>query len=142
MGVNGRHDDLTCVVNRKPYLYRCIPVDGAEKMATDFYSGSGMSDWFGDVIADLRASWQEIVYMALIGLGTRLIDLYVYFRKVINVLLLSRFIDNRDHFVPVFLRGDRLRVPRRDGLERFGGNGLSLVHLVQKGHLFRRTFFE
>ena len=57
----------------KAYFSRCIPEiaeDVAEGMAKKFYSGSGMSDFVGDVIADIKISWKEIIYMSLVALGT------------------------------------------------------------------------
>ena len=52
----------------KAYFSRCIP-SVAEETAEKFYSGSGMSDFVGDVIADLKISWKEIIYMSLVALG-------------------------------------------------------------------------
>lgn len=60
----------------KAYFSRCIPVF-AEDQAEQFYSGSGMSGFIGDVIADLKISWKEILYISLIAFGNYLLFVVV-----------------------------------------------------------------
>ena len=47
---------------------RCLPDVAAAAQA--ILSATGVDDLAGDIVADIKISWKEIVYMSLIALGS------------------------------------------------------------------------
>lgn len=88
-GGSCRYCVKNCPENYKAYFSRCIPVF-AEDQAEQFYSGSGMSGFIGDVIADLKISWKEILYISLIAFGLSVLVtlLFRFFAGIIVYLIL------------------------------------------------------
>jgi hypothetical protein len=49
-------------------LWRCVP-DSAQKASKVIFQETGGKTLMEDLIADISASWREIIYMCLVALG-------------------------------------------------------------------------
>ena len=49
-------------------MNRCVPKEISTR-ANALYSGTGMQTFAEEVVADVKLSWKEIIYMTLIAFG-------------------------------------------------------------------------
>ena len=70
-------------------LWRCVP-DAVPKVATataeTFLGTSGIKSLFEEIVADVGASWKEIIYMCLVALGLSII-MVILFRFLAGVIV-------------------------------------------------------
>ena len=70
-------------------FWRCVP-DAVPEVATataeTFLNGTGATSLFEEVIADVGASWKEIIYMCLVALGLSII-VVILFRFLAGVIV-------------------------------------------------------
>lgn len=64
------------VIFSSPIFWRCVPdavPDVAGKTAETFFESSGASGYFEEIMADVSASWKEIIYMCLVAFGLSIV---------------------------------------------------------------------
>lgn len=70
-------------------FYRCVP-DTVPSVATataeTFLQSSGTQTLFEEIVADVEASWKEIIYMSLVALGLSII-MVILFRFLAGVIV-------------------------------------------------------
>ena len=70
-------------------FYRCVP-DTVPSVATataeTFLQSSGTQSLFEEIVADVEASWKEIIYMSLVALGLSII-MVILFRFLAGVIV-------------------------------------------------------
>ena len=70
-------------------FYRCVP-DTVPSVTTataeTFLQSSGAQSLFEEIVADVEASWKEIIYMSLVALGLSII-MVILFRFLAGVIV-------------------------------------------------------